>query len=142
MVTPADAEAVYRAYIAGENERDRAAMEACLSETMSVAINGVAQLADRDADAEATDRLLAMYPDYRRGVVDLHVVYDADHVDHHADHAIVVAEWTMRGRSATGDVPDLDTAGCTIATIAEVDGRPVITKARLYLDPAALSHVL
>ena len=40
------------------------------------------------------------------------------------------------------DVPDLDTAGCTIATIAEVDGRPVITKARLYLDPAALSHVL
>jgi hypothetical protein len=134
-ISVSQGEGVYRSYIAGENTRDRAAMKACLSPTMVVAINGVERLADRDADAVATDRLLAAYPAYLREVVALHSSAQGDKV-------VVVAEWTMQGAGDGERVPELDTAGCTIATIALEDGRPVIVSARLYTDPAALDHIL
>lgn len=132
-----EAVAVYRAYIDAENRRDRPGMEACLHPKMQVAINGRPQLADRDADAEATDRLLATYPDYLRtiGAIGGH---------HTARGVTVVAEWTMAGRG-TVTVPSLEVHGCTIALVARGstgDGHPVIVEARLYTDPAALAHVL
>lgn len=138
-LTPAAAEDVYRRYIDGENARDRTAMETCLSPTMTVSINGVDQLADRDADAAATDRLLAMYPDYRREIRHLGSYVDAKSV-------VVVAEWTMVGHvpaNTTGaSAPDLDIAGCTAAVVAVEAGRAVIVSARLYTDPHALAHIL
>lgn len=140
-LTPALAATVYRRYIAGENARDRAAMQDCLSPTMTVSINGIAQLADREADAAATDRLLAMYPDYRREI---------RHLGTYTEHGtvVVVAEWTMSGRgTAAGSsgpvpVPDLDVAGCTAAVVGIEADRAVIVSARLYTDPLALAHVL
>ena len=132
----AAAEAVYRAYIAAENGRDRSGMERCLSPDLSVSVNGVAQLADRDADAAATDRLLDAYPDYVREIE--HVSVDAGE-----GPAIVVAEWTMRGSAdPAAGVPRLAVTGCTVATVDTRDGTPVIVAARLYTDPAALDHIL
>lgn len=118
---------IYRSYIDAENRRDRVQMELALHPALQVAINGVEQLASRNADAEATDQLLATYPDYQRH---LHRVLQVGRT--------VVAEWEMSG---TGDpaksVPDLAVRGCTVADIEN----GVIVKASLYTDPKALDSV-
>ncbi len=130
-----EAEAVYRAYIDAENSRDRPAMEACLSPALAVAINGVTQLADRDADAAATDRLLESYADYRRDILSLGSYTGPRGIT-------VVAEWSMNGTSDSAAMPRLSVFGCTLALVEWQDGRAVITGARLYVDPTALAHVL
>jgi len=119
---------LYQSYIDAENSRDRAGMERCLAEDMRVHINGVAQLSDRAADAEATDRLLDLYPEYERL---LHRVFHVDNT--------VVAEWEMRGvEDVARGVPALAVVGCTIAEV--IDG--AIASAHLYTDPQALAFVL
>ncbi len=124
-MTPSD---VYLAYIAAENARDRVGMERCLASDLAVTLNGVSLLADRDADAEATDRLLARYPGYERAVDS---VFETG--------ATVVAEWRMTGAADPGrGIPELSVAGCTIA---EIEG-DVIARARLYTDPAAIDRIL
>lgn len=121
-------EAVYRAYIDAENRRDRSGMERTLHAEVVVTVNGVPQLGDRDADAAATDRLLARYPDYRRVLRRLHVAGDT-----------VVAEWSMTG-SADPDraIPALDVRGCSIAEVRA--GR--IAAAHLYADSRVLDGII
>ncbi len=121
-------EAVYRAYIDAENERDREGMERTLHPEMAVTVNGVPQLTDRNADAEATDRLLSLYPDYQRVVHQIHVA-----------GSTVVAEWSMTGSAdLDNSIPALDVHGCSIAEIR--GGR--ISAARLYTDSAVLDDII
>ncbi len=103
-------------------------MERTLHAELSVTVNGVPQLADRDADAAATDLLLERYPDYRRVVHRLHVAGQT-----------VVAEWSMNGSAnAAAGIPALDVHGCSIAEVA--DGR--IRRARLYSASAVLDALI
>lgn len=124
-MTPED---VYRGYIDGENQRDRAAMEQFLHPEMAVTVNGRPQLADRAADAEATERLLTSYPDYRRSIERVIV-----------SGSTVVAEWSMRGTPAPGiDLAELAVHGCTIAEVH--DGR--IVSAHLYMKSDVIDQLL
>ncbi len=133
MIERSAVERVYYAYIAAENSRDRTAMERCLASDLSVVINGVPQLADRDADAEATDRLLAAYPDYGREVAELFV-----------DGPTAIAEWVMRGSANPGrGVPALELRGVSIAeVVTSPEGVTVISAARLYTDSSVLNRIL
>lgn len=119
---------LYRSYIDAENARDVDAMAAYLAPGLTVTVNGVPQLADRDEDAEATRQLLERYPDYRRL---LHNVFH--------EGSTVVAEWEM---AAPGDptlgVAPLSVIGCSIVDVE--DG--VMTTARLYTDPRAIQELL
>lgn len=119
---------VYRAYIDGENSRDRAAMERCLHPDMAVMVNGEPQLADRDADAVATEHLLATFPDYRRSV---HRTVVAG--------STVVAEWSMLGEPVAGSkLGSLAVHGCTIAEVVDEQ----IVSAHLYVKSSVLDAVL
>lgn len=119
---------VYEAYVTAENARDDAAMARWLAPDLTVTVNGVAQLADRDGDAEATDRLRQMYPTYRRL---LHHIFEVGNT--------VVAEWEMTAPADPArQLPALAVVGCSVAEVVD----DVITSARLYADPAALERVL
>lgn len=119
---------VYRAYIDAENARDHDTVQALLHSEITVEVNGVAQLADREGDARATAVLLAHYPDCQRVLHE--VLVDGDRL---------AARWTMSGTSAdTPPGPSLEVHGCTVATV--VDG--VITAASLYTSNDALDRLL
>lgn len=133
-----EAVALYRRYIAAENERNRDGMERCLGASLQVAVNGVATLADRAADAATTDRLLVRYPDYRRDIVTVGILAGEAAP---SDEATVVAEWTMRG-SSNGDQPELCVNGVTIARVALENGQLRIVRAGLYADGAAMDIAL
>ncbi|CAN5621153.1 hypothetical protein BH24ACT5_BH24ACT5_24390 [soil metagenome] len=119
---------VYRAYIDAENARDHDTVQALLHSEITVEVNGVAQLADREGDARATAVLLAHYPDYQRVLHE--VLVDGDRL---------AARWTMSGTSSA--IPagaPLEVHGCTIATV--IDGQ--ITAAALYTSNDVLDRML
>ncbi len=119
---------LYRSYIEAENARDVDAMAACLAPGLTVTVNGAAQLADRDEDAEATRRLLERYPDYRRL---LHNVFH--------EGSTVVAEWEMAAPGdPTNGLAPLSVIGCSIVEVQ--DG--AMATARLYTDPQAIQRLL
>lgn len=103
-------------------------MQTLLHPRLTVEVNGVAHLADREGDARATAVLLADYPDYQRVVHEVLV-----------DGGRLAARWTMSGTSAaTPPQPPLEVHGCTVATI--VDGQ--IAAAWLYTSNDALDRLL
>lgn len=118
---------IYRRYNQAENDRDLAALDELIDESLSVRVNGKPSLGSREDDRRALEVLYATYPDYRREVVDLFA----------ADDRLAV-QWVMRGTSSTPGVSLLDVAGCSVVTVR--DGR--LADADLYYQAGALDRVL
>lgn len=123
-----DAEAVYRAYNAAENNHDIEGTSSLVAPDLEVAINGRGRIASGEEDAVANSLLFSTYPDYRRDIVEVI-----------ADGRRAAVRWRMRGTPVTGSgLSPLDLHGCSI--VEALDGR--LTRAHLYVDEALLAAVL
>ena len=119
---------IWLRYNAAENAADDRAMNALVSPTLAVTVNGHAAVASAAEDEAAMRRLRDRYPKYVREVDEVLDLHDR-----------AVARWRMIGPAARPDEhPDLSVAGCSVITC---EGG-VSTEAALYYDGAALDSVI
>lgn len=118
---------VYRAYNAAENAHDLDGTRRLVSSDLLVSINGASRIASGDEDDRANARLFAMYPDYRREIIDIISTEDVGAI-----------RWRMMGTSIGEVARSLDVYGCSIVRVK--DG--CIVEAHLYVDEHALAAAL
>lgn len=122
-----DAGEVYRAYNRAENAHDWDSTTALLAPDVHVMVNGASEVSSPEDDRRAMERLVTLFPDYRREI--LHLVSDGD------DAAI---RWQMTGLSVDDPSIRLDVEGASF--IAVRDG--LIHEAFLFAQSEGLERAL
>ena len=118
---------VYLAYNRAENAHDWDATTALLAPDIRVAVNGVREVSSAEDDRRAMTVLVALFPDYRREVLQIVA---------HGDEAAI--RWRMSAHSAEVPPVVLDVEGASFITVA--DGR--ICEAHLCAPGDELARAL
>ncbi len=122
-----DAAEVYRAYNQAENNHDWDATTALLSSDIHVMVNGASEVSGPEDDRRAMERLVALFPDYRREV--LSIVPNGDEA---------AIRWKMTGSSADDPSVGLNVEGASFIVVS--GGR--IRQAFLFAQSGELARAL
>ena len=118
---------VYLAYNRAENAHDWDATTALLAPDIEVVVNGVREVSSAEDDRRAMALLVALFPDYRREV--LQIVADGDEA---------AIRWRMSAQSAEDPPVVLDVEGASFIRVS--NGR--ICEAHLCAPGAELARAL